>query len=212
MKRIIIVVLTLLLISCKDSKTQETNVSLKDKEVENIKLSCEDIMFEIVKSSDLNLKDYKDYFVRIERIENDWITLQVYIENNLSDNPNEKQMVESTIAWLLFLPNERNLWNTSADPENPIKVNYKFDKLESIYKSCDIPKVAIASDSKSDNINKDCKEIVIDMGSGQECLIRNSTLESVYANIIKDEEVTDSKYLLNLIPTSNKVIEINKNG
>ncbi|MBS7231167.1 hypothetical protein KHA90_09025 [Flavobacterium psychroterrae] len=181
--------------------------------VDKSKLTCEDIMFEIVKSSDLDLKDYKNYFVRIERIENDSITLQVNIENNLSDNPKEKQMVESTIAWLLFLPNEAKLWNTSADPENPVKVNYNFNNLENIYKACNISKKEIASKSKIDSTeNKDCKEIVVEMGSGQECIIRNSTLEKVYADIIKNKEVTDSKYFLNSIPTSNKVVEINKDG
>ncbi|MFH7015055.1 hypothetical protein [Flavobacterium sp. FlaQc-47] len=213
MKKIIVIVVLLILMGCKDSSEKKVNDQPLKKVVDKSKLTCEDIMFEIVKSSDLDLKDYKNYFVRIERIENDSITLQVYIENNLSDNPKEKQMVESTIAWLLFLPNEAKLWNTSADPENPVKVNYKFNNLENIYKACNISKREIASNSKKDSSeNKDCKEIVVEMGSGRECIIRNSTIEDVYANIIKNEEVTDSKYFLNSIPASSKAIEINKDG
>ncbi|KUJ60005.1 hypothetical protein AR687_20505 [Flavobacteriaceae bacterium CRH] len=211
--RIIIVLVLLILISCKDSKSEEAKDAVKKTDVEKAKLTCEDIALEVVKSSDLDLKIYKDYFVRIERIENDSITIQVYFENNLSDDPKVKQMVESTIAWLLFLPNEKQLWNTTADPENPIKVNYTFNNLENIYKSCNIPKTEISKNSKSDTSkDKDCKDIVVEMGGGEECLVRNSTLENVYANIIKDEAVTDSKYLLNAIPTNNKSIDINENG
>lgn len=112
-----------------------SKVSEKQKE-----LTCYEVINEVVKSSDLDLKDYKDYFIRIEEVKNDSISIQVYFENNLSDNPNDKQIVESTIAWLLFLPNEQKLLNVTADPENPTKVNYKFNHLDEIYKSCNISK------------------------------------------------------------------------
>jgi hypothetical protein len=166
MKNAVIIVFILLVISCKDSKTQELKGSLKDEVAKDTKLSCEDIMFEIVTSSDLNLKDYKDYFVRIERIENDSITLQVYIENNLSDNPKEKQMVESTLAWLLFLPNEQKLLNVTADPDNPVEMDFdkKILSRNDVFNLCQIMKKqdhdffvgesVIGTDSYFDNLTE----------------------------------------------------------
>lgn len=177
-------------------------------------LTCFEVIKKVVESSDLNLKDYKTYFVRIDEVKNDSISIQLYFENNLSDDPKKKQLVESTIAWLLFLPNEKKLWNVTADPENPIKVNYTFNYLDGIYKSCNIPKREIPGNSEiEDDIkNKDCKNIKVEMGKGQECLVKNTTLENVYANIIKNGEVDDFRYLLNSIPKNSKIIDINKDG
>lgn len=125
--RVIILVVSLILIGCKDSNPLGANDSLKNVVIEKSKLTCEDIIFEIVKSSDLNLKDYKDdYFVRIEKNENNLINVKVYVENNLSDDPKVKQMVESTIAWLTLDINDNKLFNITADPDNPIELN--FDK------------------------------------------------------------------------------------
>ncbi|MET3019224.1 hypothetical protein [Flavobacterium hydatis] len=141
--RKLVLVLSLLLISCKDSKPQETNDSLKNVAAENAKLTCEDVIYRIVKSSDLNLKDYKDdYFVRIENIKNDSIDIKVYVENNLSDNPKEKQMVESTIAWLTLNVNDNKLFNTTADPDNPIELNFdkKILSENDVFSLCQIVK------------------------------------------------------------------------
>lgn len=186
-----------------------SKVSEKQKE-----LTCYEVINEVVKSSDLDLKDYKDSFIRIEEVKNDSISIQVYFENNLSDNPNDKQIVESTIAWLLFLPNEQKLLNVTADPENPTKVNYKFNHLDEIYKSCNISKKEVKKDLQIIDITKkkDCKNITVEMGKGEECLVKNSTIENVYLNIIKKEEVDDCKYLLHSIPKNKKTIEINKDG
>lgn len=142
MKRIIIVVITLLLISCKDSKKQETNVSLKDKVVENTKLTCEDIAYQIVKSSNLDVRGEKDFLTQIDRIEGDNITIQVYIENNVSDDPKKKQIVESTIAWLILNVNDNKLFNTSADPDNPIELDFdkKILNEKDVFSVCQITK------------------------------------------------------------------------
>lgn len=126
MKNIIILIFALFVISCKDSKTQETNVSLKNEVAANTKSTCEDIVYQIVKSSNLELRGEKKFLTQIDRIEDNNIIIQVYIENNISDDPKKKQIVESTIAWLTLNVNENKLFNTTADPDNPIELN--FDK------------------------------------------------------------------------------------
>jgi hypothetical protein len=205
------------IIGCKNEveiKNKKSDL-VKSDTLNNItkkELDCGEIILEIVKSSNLNLKDYKDYFVRIDGIKNDSISIQVYFENNLSDNPKEKQIVESTIAWLLFLPNEKKLLNVTADPENPIQLKYNFNDLNSVYKYCNISKKEIENTAEVLDKDKECKTITVEMGKGQECQIKNATIETVYDNIIKNKEVDDFKYLLKSLPRKTKTIEINKNG
>ncbi|GAA3758977.1 hypothetical protein [Flavobacterium ginsengiterrae] len=203
-------------------KKEETISQIKDlKQLKNNKLSetkdeldCGDVVYQIVKSSNLNLKDYNNnYFVRLEKIIGDSINIKVYVENNLSDDPKQEEIVESTIARLLFLPNKEKLWNITADPEHPTEVKYKYKDFASIYKLCGISKKASIDDSKLINTNNiDCKTITVEMGKGEECTLKNTNINDVYDNIINNQEVDDCKYLLQSIPKSNKVIIINKDG
>ncbi|WP_281234456.1 hypothetical protein [Flavobacterium gelatinilyticum] len=125
MKKIFIII-SLILISCKDSKLEKSNDSLKDTATENVEITCEDVIYQIVISSKLDLRGQNDFLTKIDRIEGDNVTIQVYIENNVSEDPKVKQIVESTIAWLVLKVNDSKLYNTSADPDNPIEV--EFDK------------------------------------------------------------------------------------
>lgn len=217
---LIYLVIVFIAISCKKEsriyqpKNTYEQQKLNNKSLENKEnISCDDIIYNIIASSDLKLYDYKNYFVRVENIKNDSITVKVYVENNLSDDPKQKQIVESVIAWLLFLPNEEKLFNVTADPENPIKVNYKTKDISSIYSLCNIPKKKKTNKIVEDeDTQKECKNITVEMGKGEECILRNTNIQNVYSDIIKNENVDDSKYLLSSIPKNNRVIEINKNG
>ncbi|MFH6998627.1 hypothetical protein ACHRVZ_11895 [Flavobacterium sp. FlaQc-57] len=59
---------------------------------------------------------------------------------------------------------------------------------------------------------EDCKDIEVEMGSGRECILKNTDLDKVYQNIIKNKEVDESEYFLKTIPNEKKSVEINKNG
>ncbi len=146
-KRTFTILLLILLnniLSCKQNSDKEfSNIAKQEKEViKTQKLTCQEIVEKIVKSSDLNLKDYKNYFIDIDKIESDSISIHVYFENNLSDDPKQKQIVESTIAWLLLFPNEQTLYNVTVDPEKPVEL--KFDKniltYNDIFRACEISK------------------------------------------------------------------------
>ena len=60
--------------------------------------------------------------------------------------------------------------------------------------------------------NEDCKDISIEMGAGKECVIKNTDIQTVYKNLIKNEEVEDVKYYLSNLPSKNQIININQNG
>jgi len=60
--------------------------------------------------------------------------------------------------------------------------------------------------------DEDCKDIEVEMGSGRECILKDTDLDKVYQNIIKNKEVDESEYFLKAIPNEKKSVEINKNG
>lgn len=143
MKKIILLIIVLLiLINCKDSNPQGLNYSLENTIAENTKLTCEDLVYKIVKSSNLELREQKGFLTQIDRIEEDNITIHVYIENNISDDSKTKQIVESTIAWLSLNVNNSQLFNTTADPDNPIELNFdkKILSENDIFSLCQIEK------------------------------------------------------------------------
>ena len=142
MKKILIVVVLLILISCKDSKLEKSTDLLKERPTENVEITCGDVIYQIVKSSKLDLRGQNDFLTKIDRIEGDNITIQVYIENNVSEDPKVKQIVESTIAWLVLNVNDSKLYNTSADPDNPIEVEFDKNILSQndIFSLCQIEK------------------------------------------------------------------------
>ncbi len=189
----------------KDSKTE----LIKSDTIINKKLSCNEIIRKVIESSDLDLKIYKDYFVRIDEIENDSIKIKVYVENNLSDNPNEKQIVESVIAWLLFLPNESKLLNVTADPDNPVDLKFKYNDINSICESCNIKRNTVVNIAEN---AEDCKDVSLESGSGTVCILKSTNINDVYLDIIKEKEVEDTKYFLTKTPVTNQTVDINQNG
>jgi len=60
--------------------------------------------------------------------------------------------------------------------------------------------------------DEDCKDIEVEMGSGRECIIKNTDINQVYLNIIKNKEVDESEYYLTTLPTEKKSVEVNKDG
>jgi len=72
---------------------------------------------------------------------------------------------------------------------------------------------AVTSEVKKENDkNEDCKDVEVEMGSGRECILKNTDIDETYQNIIKNEEVEEWNYFLSSIPTENKSVEVNQNG
>lgn len=78
----------------------------------------------------------------------------------------------------------------------------------------------IAIENKSNNKthpttlldNEECEDLVIDMGVGEACIIKDTDMETVYSNIIKGRKVKDVNYYLSTLPAKDKIIEVNKNA
>ena len=71
---------------------------------------------------------------------------------------------------------------------------------------------AVVKEEKKEEVKEDCKDVLVEMGDGRECILENTDLDKVYQNIIKNKEVEESDYFLKAIPNENKSVEINKNG
>ena len=114
-KYIYLFILTVLFLSCKSSKVVDE---------QDIDFKCEEMVVEIVRSSSLDWKRFSNASTRIDRAENDSIFIKVFFDTDISDEPNTKQIVENTIAWLLLDLSEKKLYNITYDLENPKKVDF----------------------------------------------------------------------------------------
>jgi hypothetical protein len=109
-KYIYLSILTALFLSCKSSKVVNN---------QEIDINCEEMVVEIVRSSSLDWRRFPNASTRIDRVENDSIFIKVFFDTDISDEPNTKQVVENTIAWLLLDLSEKKLYNITYDLENP---------------------------------------------------------------------------------------------
>ena len=121
-------ILIVLFLSCKGSKVVNN---------QDIDLNCEEMVVEIVRSSSLDWKRFPNASTRIDRAENDSIFIKVFFDMDISDEPNTKQVVENTIAWLLLDLSEKNLYNITYDLENPKEERFNKKLIDSFKNSCD---------------------------------------------------------------------------
>ena len=70
--------------------------------------------------------------VRIDRKENENIYIEIYVENDISDNEQQPQVVERTIAWLLFNTSTQRLYDITLDIETPKELSYDKELLKNI--------------------------------------------------------------------------------
>ncbi|MFC4480296.1 hypothetical protein [Flavobacterium chungangensis] len=92
------------------------------------------------------------------------------------------------------------------------KKNSSEQELESAKPKADTVTVAKEEIKEESPEEGDCKDIEVEMGSGRECILKDTDINQVYQNIIKNKEVDESEYYLTTLPTEKKSIEINKDG
>lgn len=220
MKNYIIIILFIAFFSCKKNNNEKDNLTsnseIKDstKVIENTSkkekiVDCDQLIYDLVVSTDVT-KGYKDFFTRIEKNDGNKIIIQVYFENNLSDDSKTPQLVESTIAWLEFIPSESKLYNITIDPDDPVEL--KFDKKlidEKLFKTCNV------NPSKTQETienNNDCVTEGIEMGSKEVCSLKNTTLKEVYSSLIKNKLVDRAEKLQKELPIKSERIDVNTDG
>lgn len=97
---------------------------------------CTNLLVKIVKSSNLDNPLYKadkeKCFLRIDRKDNENIYIEIYVENDISDNAQQPQIVERSIAWLLFNTSTQRLYDITLDIETPKELSYDKELLKNI--------------------------------------------------------------------------------
>ena len=94
------------------------------------KQNCENILNQLFFSSNFEFKD--KYEVRIDEVRNDTIIIKAYTRNNLSDNPQVKQVVESVVGWFIIPPKKDALY-FSLNALDPLEPNFKKIKTQEKY-------------------------------------------------------------------------------
>ncbi|MBL0738485.1 hypothetical protein JI750_16440 [Flavobacterium sp. GN10] len=92
--------------------------------------------------------------------------------------------------------------------------NCKQNNSEKESESAKIPAdtVTAIKEEKTPEKEEDCKDIEVEMGSGRECILKDTDINQAYLDIIKNKEVDESEYYLTTLPTEKKSIEVNKEG
>jgi len=92
------------------------------------------------------------------------------------------------------------------------KQNNSEKELESAKTPADTLVVAKEEIKEENTEEGDCKDIEVEMGSGRECIIKDTDINQVYQKIIKNKEVDESEFYLTTLPTEKKSVEVNKEG
>lgn len=129
--------------SCKKNreiitdKSKSTTVTIKN-DKSHYK-SCEEILFEVIKYSNVKaLKKFKNLNIRIESKINKKFVIELYIQNNISEESSVEKIANQTVGWLEFFPSEKKLQDITNDPENPEILTYNKSIIDNIdfYKVC----------------------------------------------------------------------------
>lgn len=203
----------LVLLNCKnDTNTQFSKNKIQEdynSVQQPIQFSgCEQLIEQLLKSSNLEaLRNYKNIEFRIDSKDAIKILIKGFVLNDVSEIEGEKRIQENTVAWIEFYPNSNRLVDITYDPENPKNLTFDNSILDTFNLSelCEIELSTVQT-------NSDCKEIMGDMMSGEECFFKNQSVEQVYQKIIDDKLVENSDFLLKTVPLDNQIVELNQNG
>ena len=88
----------------------------------------------IVKSSEIvDSRLYKidkdNILIAVDHKDEKGIYIHLYRKNDVSDNPNQPQIVNATVAWLLLDSNTYQLFDITDDPENPKELKYNSELI-----------------------------------------------------------------------------------
>lgn len=93
--------------------------------------SCEEFITALVKSSNASaLKTFNDPRVRIEEITSEKIVIEIYVSNDISEDPAVKQITDHAVGWLEYFPASEKLQDITADPEESEVLKYDHSVLD----------------------------------------------------------------------------------
>lgn len=182
------IIILVIFFSCKknvDLEKKLKNLNSHSLKQNNTKIydNCEEIISDIIKSSNANaIKNFKNLLVRIESQNSEKIVIELYVTNDISENPNIKKMSDQTVGWLEFFPSSKKLQDITNDPENPMILEYNKSILENV------------------DINNLCKINTIDISKAPlkndvNCYEKNDEKNYIFSKICSYTELKNREYL-----------------
>jgi len=93
--------------------------------------TCEAFITELVQSSNVAaLRHFKGVQARAVDISREKIPIELYVINNVSEDPVKERMAERTVGWLEFFPATGKLQDITNDPEQPELLKYNIGILQ----------------------------------------------------------------------------------
>ncbi|RYE00212.1 MAG: hypothetical protein EOP54_00950 [Sphingobacteriales bacterium] len=93
--------------------------------------TCAAFITDLVKSSNAAaLHHFKAVLARAADISPEKISIELYVINNVSEDPSTERMAERTVGWLEFFPATGKLQDITNDPEKPELLQYNTGMLQ----------------------------------------------------------------------------------
>lgn len=130
-------ILIILSVACTNSSSYPTlspsSSTYLHKVVQNDKTyeTCEDLIAGLVNSSNaVSLTDFENVQIRIDNLTTEKITVELYVSNDISDDPSIKRIAEKAVGWIEFFPATKKLQDITNDPDDPVLLTYNSRILE----------------------------------------------------------------------------------
>lgn len=116
-------------------------------------LTCEQLLTAMVRSRNAQaFKTFGHQTVRVRLSDRapEKLTIELYVVNNASKNPDDPKFAEHTVGWLEFHRPSKRLLDITNDPENPVILTYDSTLIASfdLFKQCD-PAAEVPASSAS---------------------------------------------------------------
>jgi hypothetical protein len=142
--KISLLTISLVCVTCNKASTKEEIKRLNNETNHD----CSILLNKLFKTS--SFKSDENYHVRVDEIRNDTIIIKAFVENNLSEIPKEKMIVESALGWFIIPFKEKILYYSlnALDPLEP-----KFEELNFNKKLMDDFLICQSNAQKQNNMN-----------------------------------------------------------
>lgn len=202
---VVFLLIIIFLNACKEQKSNtisEARYGVQNSSMTTISADeCQILLKELISQSSFQ-SPFKDNFnVEIDEEEGYKLTLRIIDE--LSERKN-------TVGWIILDAENKKLLDITNDLDEPEPLTFDtilWDKvIDCYFKSKPIFKI-------DNNLGKECRDITNEYETEQICIFKNTTIDVVYQQTIKENELENaSKYLLANIPENDTITKINADG
>ncbi|MFV0304330.1 MAG: hypothetical protein ACK5IC_02460 [Moheibacter sp.] len=163
-QKLIIFLILILSISCKKNTiiSSDSSIPVLDATPKKSYTTCEELLSDIIKSSNaIAVQSFSNIQIRIENVSAEKIKIELFVQNDISEDPSVKRITDQTVGWLVFFPSTQKLLDITNDTENPKILEFDMKILSNvdIENLCEPSKAIISSDQEKNTDFKRFKEL-----------------------------------------------------